>query len=81
MARPKSKAADTTTSSSRGGDVKMIKRHAAFQEADVEATQEAESDTVAAGPNPHRKGTAAWSAHENRKRQDKGLPATNSINE
>lgn len=81
MAPRTSRAADAATPASRGGDVKMVKRHAAFQEPDVEATQAAADETTATGPNPNPKGTARWSAFENRKRQDKGLPATNAVNE
>ena len=83
MARSKRASADspTATSRARTGDVKMVHRHAEFVEPDVEATQAAEEETTVSGPNPYREKTAAWGAFENRKRQDKGLPATNAINE
>jgi hypothetical protein len=76
------KTSDTGTAASpRSSEVKLVKRHKEFVEADVEATQAADSASAASGPNPHRVGTALWSAFENRKREAKGLPPTNSINE
>ena len=80
MAR-KSSSAGESSASPRSSEVKMAKRHTEFIEADVEASQAAEAEVKTTGPNPFPEKTARWSAWENRKRQDKGLPATNAINE
>ena len=83
MARTKQTGAapSTSTSSRSSGDVKMAKRHTEFIEADVEASQAAEAEQKTTGPNPHPPKTARWSAFENRKREEKGLPPTNAVNE
>lgn len=75
------KSSETSTASPRASEVKMAKRHTEFVEADVEASQAAEAEQKTTGPNPFPEKTARWSAWENRKRQEKGLPATNAINE
>jgi hypothetical protein len=83
MARTR-KSGDATSSaaaSPRSSEVKMAKRHKEYIEADVEATQAAQEEQRTSGPNPFPEKTARWSAWENRKRQEKGLPPTNAINE
>jgi hypothetical protein len=72
--------ATTTHAASTGGDkVKMVQRHTEYEEVDVEASQEAAAPPDMSGKNPFRERTAQWMAWENRKRQLKGLPATNNL--
>ena len=79
MAR-KSSSAGESSASPRSSEVKMIKRHKEFQEADVEATQ-ASAEPDYSGKNPFREKTAAWVGWENLKRMSQGKGATNSMNE
>jgi hypothetical protein len=55
----------------------MVRRHKAYQEPDVEASQALNDADYYAGENPEKPGSARWMAWENRKRQDAGLPASN----
>lgn len=78
MAGKKASGGEAASHGERGASVKLVKRHTEFVEADVEGTQETDPPKQT-GSNPYRERTAAWAAWENRKRQDRGLPATNDL--